>query len=180
MRVEAKDLGKAVRTNTQAQADALRRAAVRSLTRAAGMAQDKLIEAEKRKFKAPVAFTTNSRGYRLTPARRAHSDPQSKFTIKQKQSDYLRFAIEGGTRTPGEVGTSDKFVWKPTRFAAMTASGALQRYYTKQLVSESKRKRPIRGGGIYFGTAPQTGQTGFILRPGRTLPLYKEGRGAYS
>jgi phage terminase large subunit GpA-like protein len=56
MRVEAKDLGAAVRDNTKAQADALKRAAVRTLTRAAGMAQDTFIDAEKKIFRAPVPF----------------------------------------------------------------------------------------------------------------------------
>jgi len=177
MKVEMKDLGSAARKNTNAQADALKRAAIRTLTRAAGQAQDKLLAAEKKIFRAPVPFTTNTQGYRITPARRGPGDPQSKFTIKQQQSDYLRFPIEGGVRTPGDAGTSDKFVFKPTRHAALTPSGSLQRFYTKQLVSESKRKRPIRGGGVFFGRLPGHTDIGWVLRPGRTLPLYKVGRG---
>lgn len=75
MKVEVKNLGSAVRKNTEAQADALKRAAIRTLTRAAGQAQDKLLAAEKKIFRAPVPFTTNTQGYRITPARKGPSDP---------------------------------------------------------------------------------------------------------
>lgn len=178
MKVDAKNLGKALNANTKAQADALKRAAVRTLTRAAGMAQDMLIAEEKKKFKAPVPFTTNTQGYRITPARQSSAgEPQSKFGAKAKQSAYLRFTIEGGVREPGDAGTSDKFVFKPTKYAKLTASGALQRYYTKQLVTEANRKRPIRGGGVYKGSIPGHTDYGMVLRPARTLALYKIGRG---
>lgn len=59
MKVDAKDLSRALQKHVNGQADALKRAVVRADARsghgprAAGMAQDKLIAAEKAKFKAP-------------------------------------------------------------------------------------------------------------------------------
>jgi hypothetical protein len=182
MIVDAKDLGSAVTSNTKAQADALKRAAVRTLTRAAGMAQDKLIEAEKRVFKAPVPFTTNTSGYRLYPARASQPDPESKFSIKQRQSDYLRFPIEGGERKPGDAGAWGNvdgrgFVFKPTENSDRTASGALVRFFTRRLAKEAGRKKARRGGGVYFGKLNGGDDTGWILRPDRTKALTKTGRG---
>ncbi len=49
-----------MRINNQKIVDALVRAASRTLTRAAGMAQDHFITAEKAAFKSPVAFQTST------------------------------------------------------------------------------------------------------------------------
>lgn len=172
IKADTASLGKAISANSERQAQALKRAAIRTLTRAAGIAQDTFIAEEKSTFRAPVDFTTNPRGFRITPARKT-DDPQSKFGIKPKQASFLKFAIDGGERQPGDAGTSTNYVWKPTKGSRKTAAGSLVRYFTKQTRAEAKLKRPIRGGGVFFGKLPGHDDTGYILRPARTFALYK-------
>lgn len=162
--VRIEHLGKAVYQNTNAQVQTLVRAAERTLNRIPGIAQDTLIATEKQVFKAPVPFTTGTQGYAQKLARAGDAEPKSTFIIKPKQSAYLEFPIEGGGRLPGDAGTSEHYVWKPTQHSRDTASGALQRFFTKQLVSESKKKRPVRGGGIYFGSVKGRHHSAFPRR----------------
>ena len=147
MKVPIDELGRELQKNMDRQARAFQRTMVRTVNRAAGMAQDKLLAAFKRDFRAPVGFTTSPRGYKLSLARMGDEEPPSKFTIKQAQSDFLRFPIEGGERTPGDAGTSDKYVLKPTRHAKLTASGALQRFFTREVVGKFGKDKGLRGGG---------------------------------
>jgi hypothetical protein len=68
-----------MRINNQKMVDALVRAASRTLTRAAGTAQDRFIAAEKATFKTPVPFTVDTHGYRIVPATK--SKPVAQFII---------------------------------------------------------------------------------------------------
>jgi hypothetical protein len=156
--------------------DALVRAASRTLTRAAGMAQDQLIAAEKAEFKSPAAFTINTRGYRIVPAKPTNK-PVAQFIILAQQAKYLRFTFEPeSTRTPGDAGTSNSYVWQPTKAGDKTPSGSLPKGYTKSLIALMKtRKRKLTGGGVFFGTihGGVTGDTGIWLRPPRTPALVR-------
>lgn len=124
-----------------------------------------------------MAFITNTSGYKLTLARKSQPEPQSELTMKQAQSDALRWTIEGGDRHPGDKATSSKHALKPTGYAKMTASGALQRFFTKELVGEIKNQGLHGGGGLYFGPmVASKDDIGFNLRPSRTRTHYKFGR----
>lgn len=169
------EAGEAVSANTKAQIAALKRAAARTLTRAAGMAQDDFMAEEKRFFRASVDFTTSTKGFGFKPARPSAQEIKATFYVRPRQAAHLQYPIEGG-REPGAAGTSEHYVWKPTKASSKTAAGGLIRYYTKQLASEEKEKRPVRGGGIYFGNVAGHKDVGFVLRPGRTLPLYVKGK----
>jgi hypothetical protein len=101
-----------IKFNTKRQAAATLRAAARTLTRAAAMAQDALITEEKKDFRAPVAFTTNTHGYRLVPAK--PKNLISKMTVREPQARYLRFTFEQLVRNPGDPGTSRSNIWVAT------------------------------------------------------------------
>jgi hypothetical protein len=162
-----------IRFNTKKQAAAMLRAAARTLTRAAGMAQDALITEEKRDFRAPVTFTTDTRGYRLVPAKPNDTSPKSQFIVLPMQARYLIFTFEQLVRHAGDAGTSHSFVWTPTTDGQKTASGALPRNYTRSLISRKTKGKHVTGGGIFFGKihGGNTGDAGLWIRPARTKAL---------
>ena len=165
--------GDQIKARMKAIADANRKAAARTLTRAAGMAQDSLIAEEKKTYRDASAFTTNTRGYRLVPAKPNDSNPKSQFIVLPMQARYLIYTFEQLVRHPGDAGTSHSFVFTPTIDGQKTASGALPRNYTKSLVTRKNAKRSKVGDGIFFGKIKggRTGDTGFWQRPARTTAL---------
>jgi hypothetical protein len=111
----------------------------------------------------------------MTLARMTMDVPEAKFGAKQKQSDFLIFPIAEGERRLGDAGSSDKWIFQPTRFGKNTASGALQRYYTRELVKESGKSVIVRGGGgVFFGAlGGDADDVGFVRRPRRTRARFK-------
>jgi hypothetical protein len=106
-----------------------------TLTRAAGMAQDVLIEAEKQTFRSLAALTTDTRGYRLVPAKPSDANPKSQFIVLPMQARYLIFTFEQLVHHVGDAGTSHSFLFTPTTDGQKTALGALPRGYTTSLVA---------------------------------------------
>jgi hypothetical protein len=157
------DPGKQAQAVVELQIKALRAGAARTLTRAAGIAQDTLIAEEKATFRAASSFMTMSQGFRIETAKTSQTDMFSVFRAKEKQAAILDFAITGGVRTAGDPGVGKAgFAYVPTAASQKTAAAGLEVGFSKRIVARikavGKRKEAPRRtteAGLLAGRAGQ-------------------------
>jgi hypothetical protein len=88
---------------------ALQQAGLRTVKSMALAAKDGLLQALAKAIDKPTPFTLSSAGYQASNGTLAGGDPSADFTIKQIQTNYLWDIFYGGTRVPGDAGTTASF-----------------------------------------------------------------------
>lgn len=147
-------------------------------------ARDALRDEAKRVFDRPVAFTVKS-AFGYTMARLDGGDMRAKVFIKDRQSPYYHYQINGGTRVPGNIGPGATCLFMPVAPELIDKkSGGLKKNVLKGLVRRASARaaqsqalhrtnaaRDAKRKRVFF--APVFGTQGIWERPKRrkaTLP----------
>lgn len=104
------DPGRQAQDVVEMQIKALRTGAARTLTRAAGIAQDTLIAEEKATFRAASSFMTMSQGFRIETAKTSQTGMFSVFRAKEIRALRCRDA-PSGSKNPAVHSRKRGSIW---------------------------------------------------------------------
>lgn len=151
-------------------------------------ARDALRDEAKRVFDRPVAFTFKS-AFGYTMARLDGVDMRARVFIKDRQSAYYHYQINGGARVPGNIGPGEKWLFMPVAPELIDGkAGGLKKNVLKGLARRASAKaaqgqalhrttaaRDAKRKRVFF--APVFGTQGIWERPERSKATMPRRRG---